>query len=73
MLVISLISLSIALLCTFLSLNLQDEVFRVAIRCTAILACLFTLIVAPWELKLTLMAVTILFEKFDRWLSKSSV
>lgn len=57
MLVLSLISLLITLGAICLSYIIKDDVFKVAMKFTAVLFGLVTLICAPWLLKL---AVTVL-------------
>jgi hypothetical protein len=63
MLVISLITLAIASLSAFFSLNMQEEVFRVAIKCIALLSLFITLLLAPWAIKLTLAAILVVSDR----------
>lgn len=57
MFALSLLSLAIASVATFLSLNIEDEVFKAATACAAILAFILTLLISPWPLKLTIVAI----------------
>ena len=64
MLVLSLVSLAIATLTACLSINSQEEVFKVAMAFAALLATVLTLFFAPWELKLIVILVPLLVDKF---------
>ncbi len=66
MLVASLITLGIASMSAFLSLNLQEDIVKVSMGCLALLSLLVTLILAPWILKLSLVAVPLYFERFKK-------
>lgn len=63
MLVLSLISLAIATLTACLSIYSQEEVFKVAMAFTALLATVLTLFFVPWELKLLVILVPLGIEK----------
>jgi hypothetical protein len=63
MLVLSLVSLAIASISTFIFLNVQEDVIRPCFAVTAALALLLTLCLAPWALKLTLVAIPITLER----------
>ncbi|WP_013323709.1 hypothetical protein [Gloeothece verrucosa] len=65
MLVLSILSLIIASLAAFLSLNTEEEIVKVASGCTAVLLILLTLLVAPWLLKLVLVAVPLLWDRLN--------
>ncbi|HAC65849.1 MAG TPA: riboflavin synthase subunit alpha [Cyanothece sp. UBA12306] len=59
MLMLSLITLLIASVSAFVSLNVQEEVLKAAMGCSAILSCLLTLVFAPWIIKLAIVAIPI--------------
>lgn len=63
MLVLSLVSLAIATVTTCLSLNSQEEVFKVAMGFTALLFTVLTLFFVPWELKLLVILVPLILER----------
>ncbi len=64
MLVSSIISLGVASVATCVSLNTKEEVVKIVTACTAVLAFLLTLIFVPWELKLLVIALPFLWERF---------
>ena len=66
MLVISLITLAIASVSAFLSLNIREDVAKVAMGCVALLSFLLTLIFAPWPLKLSIVAVPLIIDRLNR-------
>ncbi|MCU0537318.1 MAG: riboflavin synthase subunit alpha [Hydrococcus sp. Prado102] len=57
MFVLSLIALAIASISAFVSLNAKEEVFKVAMACLAIVSVFLTLILAPWEIQLIVVAI----------------
>ena len=65
MLFLSLLTLSPASISALLSLNSREEIFRVAMGCVALLFALVTLLVAPWALKLTLVAIPLIWERVN--------
>ncbi|MGB5594716.1 MAG: riboflavin synthase subunit alpha [Crocosphaera sp.] len=65
MLIISLITLAIASVSAFLSLNLREDVVKVSMGCVAVLSSLLTLLVAPWALKLSLVAIPIVLDRLN--------
>lgn len=65
MLLISLITLAIASVSAFLSLNMREEVVKVAMGCVAILSSLLTLLFAPWILKLAIVAVPLIIDRLN--------
>ncbi len=67
MLILSVVSLAIASVSVFLSLNVQEEVIKVALICTAIFAVLLTLFCSPWTLKLSLAAIPFVIERVYRF------
>jgi hypothetical protein len=66
MLVISLITLAIASLSAFVSLNMEEEVFSVGIKCIALLSLFLTLLLAPWVIKLTLVAILVIGDQLNQ-------
>lgn len=66
MLILSLITLAIASISAFVSLNAKEEVFKVAMAFLAIVSIVLTLILAPWELQLILAAITFAIARFNR-------
>lgn len=60
MLMFSLITLTIASVSAFLGFHAKEDVFKAAMGCTATLSTFLTLIVAPWILKLAILAIPIL-------------
>ncbi|MGK7874857.1 MAG: riboflavin synthase subunit alpha [Xenococcaceae cyanobacterium] len=70
MLVPSLMTLAIASVAACLSLNSQEEVFKVAMGFTAVLSLFLTLIFAPWILKLLILAVPLVLDKLNYWSGK---
>jgi hypothetical protein len=67
MLVLSLVTLTIASLSAFLSLKTQEDVVKAAMACTAIIAIFLTLVLAPWLLKLTIVAIPVAIGKLNNW------
>lgn len=65
MLVLSLITLLVASVSTFLSLNTQEDVFKAAMGCSAVISLLLTLFFAPWVLKLAIIAIPLVIDKFN--------
>ncbi|MEB3192386.1 MAG: riboflavin synthase subunit alpha [Snowella sp.] len=63
MLVLSLVSLAIASISIFIFLNVQEDVVRPCFAVTAAFALFLTLCLAPWALKLTLVAIPIALER----------
>jgi hypothetical protein len=57
MLALSLVGLLVTLGAIYLSFKIKDDVFKVAMGFTAILFGFFTLVCAPWLLKLVVMAI----------------
>ena len=70
MLMFSLITLAIASVSVFFSLNAKEDVFKAAMGCTAALSTFLTLIVAPWILKLAIVAIPVLI--IDRLNNKTT-
>ena len=67
MLVPSLMTLAIASVAACLSLNTREEVVKVAMGFTSILAIFLTLLFAPWVLKLAIVAVPLTLDRFNSW------
>lgn len=65
MLAISLIALAVASISAFLSLNTKEDVFKAATACAAIIFAFLTLILAPWPLKLIIVAVPLIVERIN--------
>lgn len=63
MLIPSLMSLAIATVATWASVNTEEEVFQAAMGLTALLSALLTLFFAPWLLKLLIVAVPLFRER----------
>ena len=72
MLVTSLITLVLATVATFFSINTDEEVFKVAIGFAAVLSALLTLIFAPWIVKLVVIAVPLVLDKLNYWKTEDS-
>ncbi len=64
MLVSSIISLGVASVATWVSVNTKEEVVKIVTAFTAVLAFLLTLIFVPWEFKLLVIALPFLWERF---------
>lgn len=67
MLAISLGTLSVAAIALFISFNIDDDVFKAAIRFTSVTFSLVTLFCAPWILKLSLVAVSLAIASLSSW------
>lgn len=67
MLALSLITLSVAAIALFISFNIDDDVFKAAIRFTSVAFSLVTLFCAPWILKLSLVAVSLAIASLSSW------
>lgn len=58
MLLNSIITTLIAIMAIYLSVKLNDEVFRVAMGVAAIFCSILTICIAPWLLKLAIVLAT---------------
>ena len=67
MLALSLGTLSVAAIALFISFNIDDDVFKAAIRFTSVAFSLVTLFCAPWILKLSLVAVSLAIASLSSW------
>lgn len=67
MLALSLGTLSIAAIALFISFNIDDDVFKAAIRFTSVAFSVVTLFCAPWILKLTLVTISITIASLSSW------
>ena len=67
MLALSLGTLFVAAIALFISFNIDDDVFKAAIRFTSIAFSLVTLFCAPWILKLSLVAVSLTIASLSSW------
>ncbi|MGK7932658.1 MAG: riboflavin synthase subunit alpha [Microcystaceae cyanobacterium] len=65
MFILSLITLSIASISALLSINSREEIVRVAMGCFALLCVFVTLLIAPWALKLTIIAIPFIWERVN--------
>ncbi|MDJ0599420.1 MAG: riboflavin synthase subunit alpha [Crocosphaera sp.] len=72
MLIISLITLAIASVSAFLSLNLKEDVVKVSMGCVAVLSSLLTLIFAPWALKLSIVAIPLVIDRLNNLTTEKS-
>ncbi|NJL84258.1 MAG: riboflavin synthase subunit alpha [Chloroflexaceae bacterium] len=66
MLVPSLLTLVIATAAIWLSAHTKEEVIKVAMASTALIASFLALCFAPWELKLMVIAIPFAIEKLSR-------
>ncbi len=57
MLTLSLVTLMITAIAFFISIKINDDVFKAGMRFTAVIFSLVTLFCAPWILKLGLIAI----------------
>ena len=67
MLALSLVTLAVAAIALFISFNIDDDVFKAAIRFTSVAFSLVTLFCAPWILKLSLVAVSLAIASLSSW------
>lgn len=67
MLALSLVTLAVAAIALFISFNIDDDVFKAAIRFSSVAFSLVTLFCAPWILKLSLVAVSIAIASLSSW------
>ncbi len=72
MLIISLITLAIASVSAFLSLNLKEDVVKVSMGCVAVLSSLLTLIFAPWILKLSIVGIPLVIDRLNNLTTEES-
>ncbi len=66
MFMISLLTLLIASLSALLCANTREDVFRAAMGCVSLLFAFVTLVIAPWGLKLLLIAIPLIVEAVSR-------
>lgn len=67
MLQLSLVTLAVAAIALLISFNIDDDVFKAAIRFSSVAFSLVTLFCAPWILKLSLVAVSIAIASLSSW------
>ena len=67
MFALSLVTLSVAVIALFVSFNIDDDVFKAAIRFTSITFSLVTLFCAPWILKLSLVGISLTITSLSSW------
>lgn len=73
MLVPSIVTLMVATVAAFFSINTDEEVVKVSMGCASALSALLTLIFAPWFVKIFIMIVPIVLDKLNYWnLEKSN-
>lgn len=72
MLIISLVILLVASVSAFLSLNSQEEIVKVSTGFVAVLCLFLTLLVAPWLLKLSIVAIPLLLDRLNHWSTQKS-
>jgi len=73
MLVPSLIALTIASVSAFIGLNAQEEIFKVIMGCVCVISVLLTVVLAPWMLKLGLIAIPLVLDRFNLWSAEKSI
>ncbi|ACK70798.1 hypothetical protein PCC7424_2377 [Gloeothece citriformis PCC 7424] len=73
MLVISILTLLIASISAFLSLNTQEEIVKVSSGFMSALLFFLTLIVAPWPLKLGLISIPLLWTRLSNWSTQKGI
>ncbi|USR91448.1 hypothetical protein NEA10_01570 [Phormidium yuhuli AB48] len=66
MLVACLVALACAVACLFLSVNTREEIVKVAAMGLAGLCALVSLYFAPWIVKLMILALPFLWERFSK-------
>jgi hypothetical protein len=67
MLVPSIVTLAVATITALFSINTEEEVFKVTMGFVSILSALLTLIFVPWTVKVIVLVVPILLDKFNYW------
>lgn len=67
MISLSILTLGIATLATYISMATKEEVVKVAMGCVAVLAGFIALCYLPWMLKLCVIAVPILLDRLNAW------
>lgn len=73
MLLASLITLTIASVSAFLSFNVREEVVKATMGCVALLSFLLTLLLAPWVLKLSIVAVPLIIDRLNNRTTEKSL
>ena len=71
MLIFSLITLAVTIISIALSLTSTEEIFKVSMGCTAIISLVLNLFVAPWPLKLAIIAIAMLSNGFTVWMDEN--
>ncbi|NES84439.1 MAG: riboflavin synthase subunit alpha [Moorea sp. SIO2B7] len=71
MLVPSLMTLGIAVVAVYLSVNTKEEIVKIAMAFIAVLFALFTLVVSPWFVKVLLVAIPLVLDNLDSWSTKN--
>lgn len=70
MLVPSLLTLTVATISALFSINTEEEVFKVTMGFVSVLSALLTVIFVPWTVKLIVLIIPILLDKFNNWSSE---
>ncbi|OKH24826.1 riboflavin synthase subunit alpha [Hydrococcus rivularis NIES-593] len=73
MLVLSLITLAIASVAAFVSFNTREEVVKAAMGFTAVIFSFLTLLLAPWALKLAIVAIPLALDRINNWSTEKSI
>lgn len=73
MLVLSLITLAVASVATFVSFNTREEVVKTAMGFTAVIFSFLTLLLAPWALKLAIVAIPLALDRINNWSTEKSI
>jgi hypothetical protein len=67
MFVPSLMTLGMASVAFFLSINSKEEIVKVAMASVALICLVLALVFAPWIVKLVIMAIPLILEKMNYW------
>lgn len=68
---ISIVTLLVAAVAIYLSSIIEDEVFKVGMRFTALTFSLITLFCAPWILKISLVIIPLILGNINSWLPEN--
>ena len=72
MLVPSLMTLGIATVALFLSINSKEEIVKVAMAFLALICLFFALIYSPWFVKAFCIAIPLILDKLNSWSTENS-
>lgn len=67
MLALSFVTLSVSAIALYISYQINDDVFKAAMRFTSVTFSLVTLFCAPWILKLSLVAIPMAIASLTSW------